>query len=64
METGVLLTINTDAHSPSDLITKDFAERVLLSAGIEKGAVDRIFHQARALVEKALDQGQSKKYFH
>ncbi|HKN19484.1 MAG TPA: histidinol phosphate phosphatase domain-containing protein [Dissulfurispiraceae bacterium] len=56
METGVLLTINTDAHSPSDLITKDFAERVLLSAGIEKGAVDRIFHQARALVEKALAQ--------
>jgi histidinol phosphatase-like PHP family hydrolase len=57
METGVPLTINTDAHSPSDLVTKDFAERVLLAAGIEKGAVERIFHHARALVQKALDHG-------
>ncbi len=56
MEIGVPLTINTDAHSPSDLITKDFAERVLLAAGIEKKAVEHIFHHARALVEKALNQ--------
>jgi histidinol phosphatase-like PHP family hydrolase len=63
MEIGVPLTINTDAHSPSDLITKDFAERVLRAAGIEKGAVEHIFHHARTLVEKALDQGQSKKLF-
>ncbi len=61
IETGVLLTINTDAHSPSDLVTKDFAERVLLAAGIEKRAVEHIFHHARSLVEKALDQG--RKYF-
>ena len=59
METGVQLTIDTDAHSPSDLITKDFAERVLLAAGIEKRAVEHIFHHARTLVEKALDRGQS-----
>ncbi len=56
MEIGVPLTINTDAHSPSDLITKDFAERVLLAAGIEKKAVEHIFHHASALVEKALNQ--------
>ena len=56
LETGVPLTINTDAHSPSDLITKDFAERVLRAAGIEKRAVEQIFHHARALVEKALAQ--------
>lgn len=60
METGVPLTIDTDAHSPSDLITKDFAERVLLAAGIEKSAVEHIFHHARSLVEKALDRGKSK----
>jgi len=63
METGVPLTINTDAHSPSDLITKDFAERVLRAAGIEKKAIEKIFHHARALVERALDHGPSKKHF-
>lgn len=54
IELGIPLTINTDAHSPSDLITKDFAERVLLAAGVDDLSVQRIFHHARTLVEKAL----------
>ncbi len=57
MELGIPLTVNTDAHSPSDLITKDFAERVLLAAGIDAQAVENIFHHARTLVEKALKPG-------
>lgn len=55
MEIGIPVTINTDAHSPSDMITKDFAELILLAAGIEKRAVEHIFHHARSLVEKALN---------
>lgn len=51
---GVPLTINTDAHAPSDLITRDFARRVLLSAGIDDSQVAYIFEHSRALVEQAL----------
>ena len=54
LELGVPLTINTDAHSPSDLITKYFAERVLAGAGIDRRSAENIFHHARALVKKAL----------
>lgn len=51
---GVPLTIDTDSHSPSDLITKDFARTVLLSAGLEEGALQAAFRTAEELVEKAL----------
>jgi len=54
IELGIPLTLNTDAHSPSDLITKEFAERVLLGAGVEKRFVERIFNHAHELVDKAL----------
>jgi histidinol phosphatase-like PHP family hydrolase len=49
---GIPLIINTDAHSPLDLITKDFARRILLSAGIEDKRVEQIFNHAKELVEK------------
>jgi len=49
---GVPLCINTDAHSPSDLITSQFARQVLLASGIEENRVESIFENSRALVEK------------
>ncbi|MEW6584930.1 MAG: histidinol phosphate phosphatase domain-containing protein [Nitrospirota bacterium] len=49
---GVHLCVNTDAHSPSDLITKDFARKVLLASGIEENRIESIFEHARVLVEK------------
>lgn len=54
MRFGVPLCINTDAHSPSDLITKEFAVRILLASGIDKNRVDSIFEHSRTLVEKIL----------
>jgi histidinol phosphatase-like PHP family hydrolase len=51
---GVPLTINTDAHAPADLITKDFARQILLSAGVEDNKINSIFQHARNLVEGAL----------
>jgi histidinol phosphatase-like PHP family hydrolase len=51
---GIPLILNTDAHSPSDLITKYFARQILLSAGIEDKAIDSIFQHAEKLVKKAL----------
>jgi histidinol phosphatase-like PHP family hydrolase len=54
MRFGVPLCINTDAHSPSDLITKETAIRILLASGIEKNRIDSVFENSKTLVEKAL----------
>lgn len=54
MRFGIPLCINTDAHIPSDLITKEFAIRILLASGIEKNRIDSIFDNSKALVQKAL----------
>ncbi len=35
MAFGCNFVINSDAHSPSDFVTKEFAEKVLKGAGIE-----------------------------
>lgn len=49
---GVPLCINTDAHSPSDLITKDFARRILLASGIEETRIESVFGQSKIIIEK------------
>src|SRR4030042_410762 len=54
MRFGVPLCINTDAHSPADLITKAQAIRILLASGIEENRIDSIFEYSKTLVEKAL----------
>jgi histidinol phosphatase-like PHP family hydrolase len=54
MRFGVPLCINTDAHSPSDLITKETAIRILLASGIEKNRIDSVFENSKTLIEKAL----------
>jgi len=51
---GIPLSINTDAHSPADLITKETARRILLSAGIEESRIESVFRNSKVLVEKAL----------
>lgn len=54
MRFGVPVVINTDAHSPSDLISREFAVKILLGAGIEAGRVEAVFETSASLVEKAL----------
>ena len=51
---GVPLSINTDAHGPSDLITKESAINILRASGIETNRIDSIFDNSKSLVEKAL----------
>ncbi|MDO8746742.1 MAG: histidinol phosphate phosphatase domain-containing protein [Thermodesulfovibrionales bacterium] len=51
---GVSLVINTDAHSPADLITDETAKKILLSAGIDENRIESVFENSKALVEKAL----------
>jgi putative hydrolase len=49
---GVPLCINTDAHSPSDLITKDFAVRILLASGIDENRIESVLKNSKDIVEK------------
>lgn len=51
---GTPLVINTDAHSPGDLITRESARRILLAAGIEDNRIETIFETSKSLVEKSL----------
>ena len=53
-ETGASLVIDTDAHEPGDLITDEFAERVLLAAGMDKKAAARVFQSSREIVNHIL----------
>ncbi|MCX8028075.1 MAG: histidinol phosphate phosphatase domain-containing protein [Thermodesulfovibrionales bacterium] len=51
---GAMLVINTDAHSPSDLIDIDFARVVLLGAGLNSKDIDTIMLNTEAIVKKTL----------
>ncbi|MCL0047316.1 histidinol phosphate phosphatase domain-containing protein [Thermodesulfovibrionales bacterium] len=54
IEMGIPLSLNTDAHSPSDLITMGFARQILLSARVEMERIDSIFQHSRGLVERVI----------
>jgi len=50
--TGAKLILNTDTHSPSDLITRDTAERILLGVGLDALGVAEAFKNSEILYEK------------
>jgi len=51
---GVPIVLNTDSHSPGDLITRDFAETVLLSAGLDRKAATSAFSNSEKLVRRSV----------
>ncbi len=51
---GAQIVINTDSHSPGDLITRGQAEKILMGAGIGKERVPLVFETSRNILEKAL----------
>ena len=57
---GVPLCMNTDAHSPSDLITAEYARMILLGAGIEENRIDSVFENSRLLVDKLLRRSNAQ----
>ncbi len=57
---GVPLCINTDAHGPGDLITRDAARTILLGAGIEESRVDSVFENSRLLVDTVLRRSNAQ----
>jgi len=57
---GVPLCINTDAHGPSDLITKEQARNILLGAGIEENRIDSVFENSKSLVDRVLRRSNAQ----
>lgn len=57
---GVPLCINSDAHGPSDLITKEHARNILLGAGIEDNRIDFVFENSKSLVDRVLRRSNAQ----
>ena len=51
-EVGASLIVNTDAHSPGDLITTRQATRIARGAGLSDNAVQNLFAEAEALAQR------------
>jgi putative hydrolase len=52
LKIGAGLVLNTDAHSPGDLITADHARQIALGAGLDEEDFSRVRMNARELVKK------------
>jgi putative hydrolase len=52
LEVGASLLVNTDAHGPSDLITRPQAERLARGAGLRDQAIQTLFADAEALARR------------
>jgi histidinol phosphatase-like PHP family hydrolase len=48
------LVLNTDSHTPENLITKDFAEKILLGAGLDKKEIIQVFKNSKELVSRLI----------
>ncbi len=53
--------LNTDTHSPHNLITKDFARVVLRGAGMNNDEVDRAFENAEMMLEMLIKRRYDEK---
>jgi histidinol phosphatase-like PHP family hydrolase len=51
---GAQLVIDTDTHEPGDLVTDEYAEAVLLGAGLTKKQAEEVFGNSRALAAAAV----------
>lgn len=56
-QTGAGLVLNTDGHSPNDLISRDFAHKIAAGAGMADQEIQNMFKNSERLVEKALRNG-------
>jgi len=50
-ETGAKLLLNSDAHSPEDLMSRDFAEKIVQGAGLSDHGLEILLENARSLIK-------------
>jgi histidinol phosphatase-like PHP family hydrolase len=46
------LVINTDSHSPNDLISKEFAFKILKGAGLIESQIDQVFKNMEEIIRR------------
>jgi len=51
-ETGAGLVLNSDAHTPGDLMTEEFASQVVEGAGLPAGSLSAVLSNASQLLKK------------
>ena len=49
---GARLTLNTDTHTPDNLITRHFALKVVMGAGLEAEDLERMLENSRGLLSR------------
>lgn len=52
VKTGAKLIINTDSHSPDNLVKKEFAEKVLRGSGLLEAQIKSVFRNSEAILDK------------
>jgi putative hydrolase len=52
LEVGASLIVNTDSHSPGDLISRHQAERIAQGAGLTDTAIQKLFADAEFLAQR------------
>ena len=51
-DSGAGLVFGSDSHSPHDLVTKEFAGKLIEGAGLPPGSLSSLMSNARQLLEK------------
>jgi histidinol phosphatase-like PHP family hydrolase len=51
LEVGATLVVNTDAHAPGDLITKETAKKVAMGAGLSETQADKVLAASMRFIE-------------
>jgi histidinol phosphatase-like PHP family hydrolase len=54
-KTGAGLVLNSDAHAPGDLLSREMARRIVLGAGLDDAAFAGMIQTSQALVERRWD---------
>ncbi len=58
---GAKLVINTDTHSPADLVNREFARRVARGAGLSEAETARLFKNSEEIVRKVTSSRETAK---
>ncbi len=53
-ETGAKLLLNSDAHSPEDLMSRELAEKIVQGAGLSDHGLELLLENARSLIKEVL----------
>ncbi|MBW1730369.1 MAG: histidinol phosphate phosphatase domain-containing protein [Deltaproteobacteria bacterium] len=53
-QAGAALILNSDAHSPSDLLTRELAEKIAAGAGLGMNSLDSLLENSQRLLDRCL----------